>query len=86
MHRSFDQENVAFLALDAKVVIAGFREPLTDMKKPRYWYSHTMIMGAPFCCVRSRLYLFPLSLVFRCETSKHFGVVHAVLWYDIPKF
>ena len=54
---------MAFLALDAKVVIAGFREPLTDMKKPRYWYSHTMIMGAPFCCVRSRLYLFPLSLL-----------------------
>jgi len=44
------REKVAFLALDAKVVIAGFREPLTDMRKPRYLYSHTMIMDAPFCC------------------------------------
>jgi len=35
------REKVALLALDAKVVIAGFREPLTDTRKPRYLYSHT---------------------------------------------
>ena len=60
MHRSLIREKVAFLALDAKVVIAGFREPLTDMRKPRYLYSHTMV---PHSAVRSRLCLFPLSLL-----------------------
>jgi len=52
---------VAMLALDAKVEIADFREPLTDMGKPRYLYSDTMITVPP-SAVRSRPYLFPLSI------------------------
>jgi len=49
--------SLAFLALDVKVVIAGFREPLTEMRKPRYLYSHTMIMGAPFCCEKQTVFV-----------------------------
>jgi len=48
--------SLAFLALDAKVVLPGFREPLTDTRKPRYLFSHTMIMGAPFCCEKQTVF------------------------------
>ena len=45
------------MALDAMVVVAAFRKPLTDMRKPRYLYSHTMIMGAPFCCEKETVFV-----------------------------
>ena len=57
MHRTFDQGKGALLALDAKVGIADFREPLTDIRKPRYLYSDTMIMGAPFCCEKQTVFV-----------------------------
>ena len=52
---------VALLALDAKIEIADFIEPLTDMGEPKYLYSDTMIT-VPHFAVRSRPYLFPLSI------------------------
>ena len=44
---------VALLALDAKIEIADFIEPLTDMGEPKYLYSDTMIT-VPHSAVRSR--------------------------------
>ena len=49
------------MALDAKIEIADFIEPLTDMGEPTYLYSDTMIT-VPHFAVRSRPYLFPLSI------------------------
>ena len=71
------REKAALLALDAKEVIAGFREPLPDMRKPRYLYSDTMIMVAPFYCEKQTIFVsieFTWKLQFWTDCLQKSGV------------
>ena len=38
---------MALLAWDAKIEMAGFRDPFADKRTPRYFYSDAMVMGDP---------------------------------------
>ena len=57
------------MALDAKVVIAGFREPLTDMRKPRYLYSHTNVYdnGCPILLCEKQTVFVSIKFTWRLQ-------------------